>query len=159
MKYLPLLNLNQLRQDFIKDFVLHFSPAENAYEKWIETQKPNYYVLKSQEEVEILEIPFSEYALIEKVMHMVEKFDFYNTVNFLNRLPKGVKRLRSNPYGERNHESYYDYTEKDGNEKLSHKGNLPKAHFRWNYGERYILSAESIEKVITFLKQNSLQQK
>lgn len=155
MKYLPLLNLAQLRVDFIKDLVLYFSPAENSYEKWLETQKANYYVIKKNEQIEILEIPFAEYALIEKVYHMVNRFDFYNTVNFLNALPRGVKRLKSNP-DENDHEKQYEWTDKDGNEKLSHKGNLPKAHFRWNHGERYILSEESIQKVIRFLKQTEL---
>lgn len=104
----------------------------------------------------ILGVSEVEYYLIDKVDAMVDKFDFYNTVNFLNALPRGVKRLKSNPYGERNHENQYEYTNKDGNEKLSHKGNFPKAHFRWNFGERYILDQESIDKIIKFLKQIQL---
>ncbi len=107
---------------------------------------------KTANKYELLKVSETQYSLIDKVDSMLDKgAGLKDVLIMLNSFSRGTKRIKSNPYGGRNHESYYDWTEKDGNEKLSHKGNIPKAHFRWNYGERYTLTDEELNKIQQFI--------
>lgn len=112
---------------------------------------------KTANKNELLKVSYTQYSLIDKIDSMLDKGNSLGDVlimlnSFLR--PKGLngvrgtKRLRSNVRGT---DDYHEWTEKDGNEKLSHKGNLPKAHFRWNYGERYILTDEELNKIQKFI--------
>lgn len=90
----------------------------------------------------------TQIALINKVEHML----FYrgglkDVLSMLQSFSRGTKRLRSNYNADSRHENHYEYTDKDGNEKLSHKGNLKKAHFRWNDGGRYTLTDSDINNI------------
>ena len=64
----------------------------------------------------------------------------------LDACTRNTKNLRSCGKLESLHEQQYKWINKSGNEKLSHSKNLPKAHFRWNGGQRYTL--EELDKTI-----------
>lgn len=150
--YKGLINPNKYKQLFIKELISVFSPLENGYEKWLETQKPNIYIVKAEDIANVLKITFTEYALIEKISCMLYKGGgLRDVIIMLNSFSNGPKRLRSNPYGEREHDGYYDWTSKNGNEKFSHKGNVPNAHFRWNHGKRYTLTELDLKIIKGFI--------
>jgi hypothetical protein len=41
---------------------------------------------------------------------------------------------------------------KNGIEKLRHDVNLPKAHFRWDFGNRYTLTDSDLKTIQEFVK-------
>lgn len=87
---------------------------------------------------------------LDKVRHMIfNRGDFLAVIQMLASFKCGPKRLKSNYKGT---DDYYEWTDKGGNSKLSHKGNLPKAHFRWNYGGRYLLTEDDVNKIYEFVK-------
>lgn len=91
-------------------------------------------------------------ALIDKTKHMLCcRGGLYDVLIMFHSFRYGPKkRLRSNPK-QWDHNEQYEYEIKSGNEKLRHKGNLPKGHFRWNYGKRYLLSKEEVEALTRFM--------
>lgn len=148
-KYKVLLEVEELKLGFISDLLLLFSP-EN-YKKhnriaFIATKYKNipynFSDLKGLQE--------NEEALLSKLCHIIfNRGGFKPALEMLKSFKNGVKRLRSNFDAE---DRGREYTDKDGNYKFSHKQNLPKAHFRWNEGNRYILTAEQIDKIESLIK-------
>lgn len=176
-KYIGLLNPSKLKSEFLFDLFLVFSPEKNknvSLRNWNyihlhnghnvtynDIQKGRKILIQNEDETyrecksfeEILNLTKTQYALINKVDNMLAKNGLLDVIVMLNSFnKKGLKRISSNPFGERKHEEQYKYTDKDGNEKLSHAGNLPNAHFRWNFGERYILTEEDLNKIERFIK-------
>ncbi len=179
-KYIGLINPSKLKLEFLFDLFLVFSPENksvsqrnwnyiylrnghhieyNGFDKGRKQliQKEGNIYRECGSFAEVLNITDIQYALIDKVENMLDKGaglkDVIIMLNSFSR-PKGLngvrgtKRLRTNIRGD---EDYHEWTEKDGNEKLSHKGNLPNAHFRWNYGERYTLTDEELNKIQEFI--------
>jgi len=138
--YLHLCNLTKIREQFILDFYRALSGKSKAT-----LPKDIWGAEKS-----LFELTEAGHALLLKVHSMVYGGDLATVLRMLYSFRFGVKRIKSNPYG-KNTDSMYEWTDKDGNEKLSHKRNLPKAHFRWNYGKRYTLSVLELERIETFL--------
>jgi len=138
--YIKLCNLNQIREDFILDFYRALSG------------KPKALLPKDiwRAEVSLFNLTEAGHALLIKVVHMMGENDMATVLRMLYSFRFGVKRIRMH-FDSWDHEKQYDYTDKNGNEKLSHKGNLPKAHFRWNNGGRYILSDLELQRIETFL--------
>lgn len=101
-----------------------------------------------------------EFALWDKVNHIVINLnDFGGAVRMLNSIvKKGVKRLKNTDKTAltTSKQERAEWIESAHGEYLSMGANDPKAHFRWDYGKRYTLSAETIEKVDVFLKEHSL---
>jgi len=171
-KYIGLINPSKLKLEFLFDLFLVFSPENKS----ISQRNWNYIYLKNGHHIEysgfdkgrkqliqnedksyrecssfaeVLNLTETQYSLIKKVENMLDKGNgLADVLIMLNSFSRGTKRLRSNIRGD---EDYHDWTDKDGNEKLSHKGNLPKAHFRWNYGERYTLTDEELNKIQRFI--------
>lgn len=86
-------------------------------------------------------------ALVDKVHHMllIINTDFESVVRMLYSFRNGPKAgIKVYDY-----EKNYEWTNKDGNEKLS-THNLPKSHFRWNW-QRYTLSRESVKRITEFV--------
>jgi len=140
--YIKLCNLNQIREDFILDFYRALSGKSKALlpkDIW-------------RAEASLFNLTEAGQALITKVHHMIYEADLATMLRMLYSFRFGVKRLKSFPGGVGTYpDQLYEYTDKDGNEKYSHKGNLPKAHFRWNNGGRYILSDLELQRIETFL--------
>lgn len=96
------------------------------------------------------ELSEEDEALIDKIEYMllIKHNDFASVIRMLWNFRKGVK----SGLKVRNPEQNYKWTSKDGNEKHS-TSNLPRAHFRWNYGKRYVLSPRSVKKITEFVDQ------
>ena len=78
-------------------------------------------------------------------MLLIINTDFESVIRMLYSFRNGPKAgIRVH-----NYEDNYEWTNKDGNEKLS-THNLPKAHFRWNW-QRYTLSEESVKRITEFV--------
>lgn len=137
--YLHLCKLNKIREDFLNDFYKALRGSKRV-------SLPDIYEVKPED----LKLSAEETALLYKVHSMVYGGDLATVLRMLYSFRFGAKRIKSNPYGSYT-DSMYEYTDKDGNEKLSHKGNLPRAHFRWNFGKRYTLNADTLQKIETFL--------
>jgi len=175
-KYRGLINPNKLKLEFLRDLFLIFS---TEVDKNISLRNWNYVYLKNGHNItyddlrkgskpliqnedssyrecttfpEVLNITEIQYFLLDKVENMLYKANGLTDVLYmLNSFSRGTKRLKTNPYNS-DEGLLYEWTNKNGNEKYSHKGNLPRAHFRWNYGERYTLSEEDLRKLALFIK-------
>lgn len=157
-KYIGLINPSKLKQEFLFDLFLIFSPENKS----VSQRNWNYIYLSNRYPIgydgfnnecgsfaEVLNISETQYALIDKVENMLDKGNgLKDVLIMLNSFSRGTKRLRSNIGGT---EEYHQWTAKDGNEKLSHSGNLPRGHFRWNHGERYTLTYEELNKIQGFI--------
>lgn len=174
-KYIGLVNPSKLKLEFLFDLFLVFSPENkstsqrnwnyiyvrnghhieyNGFDKGRKqlVQNENKTYRECGSFAEVLNLTETQYSLIKKVENMLNKGNGLSDVLImLNSFSRGTKRLKTNITCDSRHEKQYQWTEKDGNEKLSHKGNLPKAHFRWNYGERYTLTDEELNKIQGFI--------
>jgi len=150
-KYQVLLEIEDLKIQFILDLIVLFSGenAEHNKQSFVnrryENIPYNFRDLRGLQE--------NEQALIEKLCHIIfNRGGFKPALDMLKSFKRGVKALGDNKK-QYDHEKRYTLTDKDGNLKYSHKGNLPKAHFRWNYGTRYVLSSEQIDKIESLIKE------
>lgn len=176
-KYESLIKAKELKDEFIVQFASIFSTFNSdqlkeafeldhsmLYNDWIRlnsysdtrfheaeklarlTEEFKGKSLKRWENYGVNEI---EYYLIDKVRSIILfKGDFAGAIRMLDSFRRGAKGLRSNVRGT---EGYYYWEEKNGIEKCRHAKNLERAHFRWNYGERYTLSWDQIQKIDYFL--------
>lgn len=142
MNYLNvLLEPNKYKELFINGLILCLSDNLNTLEQ-VDFAKRN----------DRLQLNCTQKALIDKVEHIIfNKYDFRGAFNMLDSFKNGVKNLKTSPY-ECLHNEQYEYKEVNGNEKLSHKGNLKKAHFRWNNNTRYTLSNKDIYNINIYLE-------
>lgn len=174
-KYIGLINPSKLKLEFLFDLFLVFSPENKSMSQ----RNWNYIYLKNGHHIEyngfdkgrkqliqnedktyrecssfadVLNITTTQYALLKKVENMLDKGNGLTDVLIMfNSFSRGTKRLKTCGASDYVHEKQYEWTEKDGNEKLSHRGNLPRAHFRWNFGERYTLTDEELNKIQGFI--------
>lgn len=172
-KYISFLNPSKIKLEFLFELFLIFSPDN----KQIAQRNWNYIYLKNGHELhwnsfnggrkhliknengsyrecsslrEVLNLTETQYALIDKVEHILfYRSGLKDVIIMLNSFSRGTKRLRSN---HDKNDRGYEWTYKDGNEKRSHSGNLTKAHFRWNFGERYTLTETDLKLVSEFIK-------
>lgn len=180
-KYIALIRPSDLKTEFIIDLIglfsgnkfmakenwerlnrsgyLHFLHNHEMYlngtmkERDIENHKkqiPRWDDIRTKEQE--LGVTPVQYALIDKIDHMM----FYRgglkpILDMLHSFRRGVKRLNSNP-SEFVHKEMYEWTYKNGNEKLSHKGNLPLGHFRWDEGTRYVLPESDLKLIAEFIE-------
>lgn len=180
-KYNSLLNQKVLKQNFIIDLLCAFSSLDrievnnkwelvnsSSFNHWDRIRKyPDGHISKDTERYKDFKMKFSklhstlkwellgiqeiEFYLIHKVNHMIfNKGDFNSVYQMLSSFEKGTKKLRSNVTGT---DGYYEWVERGGTEYPKHSKNLERAHFRWNYGERYKLNSESLSKISKFLKE------
>ncbi len=148
-KYKALLvNQSKLKESFIEDLI---SVLVGVTKENILLRKGHH--TRTSEIMKQLNFNDTQIALIDKIEHII----FYrgglkDVVIMLNSFNKGVKRLKTCGKSDYVHERQYNHTDKDGNFKLSHSGNLPNGHFRWNSGNRYIVSEEDLRKITLFIK-------
>lgn len=118
-EYLAVVNADKVKADFVNDLEKILSPLSVAGR-----------------------------ALVSKVEHMINHkgAGLKDAVIMLKSFQRGTKRRLRATAGS-NHTDLYEYTVKDGNEKYSHKGNLERAHFRWNDDQRYKLTNEEIQNI------------
>ena len=124
------------------------------YEKEKFNELKNHFDLLNitSKENEVLNLSVTQYALINKIEHMYYKGSgLKDIVIMLDSFKRGIKRLKTCQSSHSTHDRQYNWTEKDGNEKYSHKGNLPRGHFKWNGGTRYILSDEDLTTIADFI--------
>lgn len=149
-KYIALLFPNQLKEEFIEEFIAvlsNISKEQIVFRKRFESNL--FEIMKHP----TINLSLVQIALVDKVTNMMDKgAGFLDVITMLNSFSRGTKRLKTNITCDSRHDEQYQYTDKDGNEKLSHKGNIPNAHFRWNFGERYTLSIEDLEKIKVFVQ-------
>lgn len=148
--YSALLGQKKLKEQFVKDLrnLLHkdnklrMIPGKLSFVKYSELK--TWSIRQIAKEGELSE---EDQALVDKVDHMlfVLDTDFESVIRMMYSFRKGTK-AGIRVYG---YEDNYEWTNKDGNEKLS-THNLPKAHFRWNW-KRYTLSEESVKRIIEFV--------
>lgn len=148
--YSALLGQKKLKKQFVEDLrnllhrdnKLHMIPGKLSFVKYSELE--NWSIRQIAKEGELSE---EDQALVDKVHHMllIINTDFEPVVRMLYSFRNGPKAgIRVH-----NYEDNYEWTNKDGNEKLS-THNLPKAHFRWNW-QRYTLSEESVKRITEFV--------
>jgi hypothetical protein len=142
-EYKVLMNLNKYKESFINDLIgclsLIGSSQQVAFRRKFES---NIIEICKHPTINLNE---TQTALISKVEHIIFNLnDFNGAVNMLTSFKNGVKNLKSHKY---THESLFDWKDKDGNEKMAHSKNLQKAHFFWNYQQRYILTDLDIENI------------
>ncbi len=148
--YSALLGQKKLKKQFVEDLrnllhrdnKLHMIPGKLSFVKYSELK--NWSIRQIAKEGELSE---EDQALVDKVHHMllIINTDFEFVVRMLYSFRNGPKAgIRVH-----NYEDNYEWTNKDGNEKLS-THNLPKAHFRWNW-QRYTLSEESVKRITEFV--------
>lgn len=150
-KYKVLLEIEELKLGFISDLLILFSPDiyKNGNLIAFTTRKYKNIPYNTQY---LLGLREEEHALISKLCHIIfNRGGFKPALEMLKSFKRGVKALGDDK-NEYSHERRYAWTTKDGNDKLSHGKNLPKAHFRWNEGKRYILSSEQIYKIEHLIK-------
>ncbi len=171
-KYIGLINPSKLKLEFLFDLFLVFSPENKSISQrnwnyvylknghhiaWTSFDKGRKQLIQNEDKTyrecssfkEVLNLTETQYALISKVESMLDKgAGLKDVLIMLNSFSRGTKRLRTNIRGD---ENYHEWIDKDGNEKLSHKGNIPNAHFRWNFGERYTLTDEELNKIQGFI--------
>lgn len=97
----------------------------------------------------------SEKALVEKVKWIVEIHgDVDSVFRMLKSFEKGTKRLPTDKYGlgSDRAEERSTWKQTAHGEVLSGGKNLPRGHFRWDFGERYVLTEKSLKKVSNFLE-------
>lgn len=148
--YSALLGQKKLKEQFVEDLrnLLHrdnklrMIPGKLSFVKYSELK--TWSIRQIAKEGELLE---EDQALVDKVNHMllIINTDFDSVVRMLYSFRNGPKA------GIRvyNYDKNYEWTNKDGNEKLS-THNLPKSHFRWNW-KRYTLSRESVKRITEFV--------
>lgn len=143
-KYKALLvNRSELQRSFVEDLICLLASITKEKVKGIQIYNDS---------LDKLNLNSTQKALVIKVYHMTDKgAGLKDIIKMLNSFSKGTKRIKSNRW-DNHHEMQYEFTEKDGNEKYSHKGNIPNAHFRWDYGQRYTLSEEDLRKISLFIK-------
>ena len=175
-KYIGLINPSKLKLEFLFDLFLIFSPENKS----ISRRNFNYIYIKNGHHIaynsfkegrkvliqnedktyrncssfaEVLNITNIQYYLLEKVENMLNKgAGMKDVIIMLNSFSRGTKRLRTSNSNTFIHERQYNWVNKNGNYKLSHKENLPNAHFKWNLGERYTLTDEELNKIDVFIK-------
>lgn len=141
-KYNCLLKLKQLKEQFVFDLLRALSSIQDT-DLLMNNWKNRNYNSTLKEWSEQLGLDEKNWSLIDKVEHIILRGDFDGAIAMLKSFRKGTKRLRSNVRG---NEDYYIWVERGGTEYNRHEKNLPRAHFRWNYGERYTLDWVTIEK-------------
>jgi hypothetical protein len=148
--YSALLGQKKLKEQFVEDLrnLLHrdnklcMIPGKLSFVKYSELR--TWSIRQIAKKGELSE---EDQALIDKVNHMLLTLntDFESVIRMLYSFRRGVKAgIRVYDYSKN-----YEWTNKDGNEKLS-THNLPKAHFRWNW-RRYTLSEESVKRITEFV--------
>lgn len=144
--YLALAYQNKLKEMFLKDFKKALSKDRKVLEKG-KLNFINYSQLKNWDVRELHDdLGEVEQALYDKVKHMIYNTDMGSVLRMLYSFRNGVKRLPC-----RDEDDLYEWTNKDGNEKLSHKGNLPLAHFRFNWDKRYIIPESMLNNIKEFV--------
>lgn len=148
--YSALLGQKKLKEQFVedlrnllhKDNKLRMTSGKLSFVKYSELK--TWSIRQIAKEGELSE---EDQALVDKVHHMllIKNTDFDSVVRMLYSFRNGPKA------GVRvyNYDKNYEWTNKDGNEKLS-THNLPKSHFRWNW-KRYTLSRESVKRITEFV--------
>lgn len=148
--YSALLGQKKLKEQFVedlrnllhKDNKLRMTSGKLSFVKYSELKI--WSIRQIAKEGELSE---EDQALVDKVHHMllIKNTDFDSVVRMLYSFRNGPKA------GIRvyNYDKNYEWTNKDGNEKLS-THNLPKSHFRWNW-KRYTLSRESVKRITEFV--------
>ncbi len=148
-KYICLLNISKIQDEFLNELI---SVLSGSTVKHIELKSRFDSELKELLKHPTIKLNETQTALIEKVNHMYYKgAGFLDIISMLDSFKRGVKRLKTaqtNYY----HEKQYEWTDKDGNDKLSHENNLPNAHFKWNGGTRYVLSSKDLTTIADFIK-------
>jgi len=148
-QYKALMNPNKVKNEFLLGLILMLAPEKADYNEKSFNSKFRGFGNTS----ELIGITDVQKELIDKVKHILfYRGGMYDVVNMLHSFSRGTKRLRTNNNNERAHEDQYIFTCKDGNPKLSHYGNLPNAHFRWNSGERYTLSSEDLKRIELYIR-------
>jgi len=143
-KYQGLIDGHNLKRTFLIELTSLFCGVLQD-----ELKNTNFY---SVDELVKFNLTQQQIALIGKVHNMLDKGNgLKDVIIMINSFSRGTKRLKTNPYNT-NEGDLYEWTNKDGNEKYSHKGNIPNAHFRWDYGQRYTLSEEDLRKISLFIK-------
>lgn len=143
-KYQGLIDSKNIKKSFLVELTSLLSG--------ILEDRLKYTNFNSKEELVKFNLNEQQVALINKVSNMLDKGNgLKDVVIMLDSFKRGTKRLKTNPYNS-DEGSLYEWTIKNGNEKYSHKGNIPNAHFRWNYGERYTLNEEDLRKISLFIK-------
>lgn len=148
--YSALLGQRKLKEQFVEDLrnLLHrdnklcMIPGKLSFIKYSELK--NWSIRQIAKEGRLSE---EDQALVDKVHHMllIINTDFESVVRMLYSFRNGPKAgIKVYDY-----EKNYEWTNKDGNEKLS-THNLPKSHFRWNW-QRYTLSRESVKRITEFV--------
>jgi hypothetical protein len=81
--------------------------------------------------------------------------DFEGAVRMLNSFKRGTKRLPTDKYtfGDSRKRGFW---KESAHGKYWFVPQLPRAHFRWNTGERYTLTVDELIKVEKFLKKHDL---
>lgn len=144
--YLALAYQSKLKKMFLQDFKKVLSKDEETPERG-KLNFINYSQLKNWNIRELYgDLGEVEQSLYDKVKHMIYKTDMDSVLRMLYSFRNGVKRLPC-----RDKDDLYKWTIKDGNEKLSHKGNLPLAHFRFNRDRRYIISENTLNNIKAFV--------
>lgn len=144
--YLALAYQSKLKEMFLQDFKKVLSKDKEVLERG-KLNFINYSQLKNWNVRELnSDLGEVEQALYDKVEHMIYKTDMDSVLRMLYSFRNGVKRL---PY--RDKDDLYEWTNKDGNEKFSHKGNLPLAHFRFNWDKRYIIPESTLNNIKAFV--------
>lgn len=96
-----------------------------------------------------------EEALVGKVEHMLWRYGLYEVLRMLCSFKNGPKRITSFKWigGQE-----LEWVQSAHGEYQSYGKNLPKAHFRWNYGERYVLSEDCLYRLELFLDNHGFRE-
>ena len=148
-KYIALMYPNKVKEEFINLLIGklgNVNPEQVAFRRRFEG---NLYENMKHPTINLNE---TQQALVGKVEHMLfYKSGLLDVIMMLNSFSKGVKAVGGNK-DSYTHDKQYQWTDKDGNEKLSHAGNLPKAHFRWDFGKRYVLDTKDLQSIAELVK-------
>lgn len=148
--YTALLGQKKLKEQFVEELSdllqrnnkLRMVPGKLSFVKYSELK--SWSIRQIAKENELCE---EDQALIDKIHHMLFEIDsdFESVIRMLYSFRNGVK----SKIKEYEPENNYEWTNKDGNEKLS-TYNLSKAHFRWNW-KRHVLPDESVKRITDFV--------
>jgi hypothetical protein len=94
-------------------------------------------------------------ALADKVHHIIiHKGDLQGAIRMLSSFKNGTKRLPTDKYN--TYDGQRNIWKQSAHGEYLWKPQLPRAHFRWNKGERYTLTVDELIKVEKFLKKHGL---